>query len=361
MKTRLLLFFLAISIVSCEKEIKVSESRLDYLPPSPALIIKISNLTNFKSELKNNNFINQVKGLSKFQSLMEKLEGLDPVSSNNPSLLAIYEVGKDNYDFLFVTTNTPGVFNVDSLANKTVESINYQENSFTKYTLDNIEVYAQALDKDIVLTSSQLLMENVSRTKRSNPVDPMLKRLFETTSLNKSASFYLNLTEKSSLLFNSETNTSPTNPFSEWISLDFTANSDQVRLNGIAMASDSTNNFINLFKDTSPLANKTPEFAPLNTQAVVSYTFDDYQTFARNQNTYLDRVKKVDSLFNTIEEVGIIYLNNERAVLLRSYGTEGLFEFMENNSTASQSYQGSEILELGNKNFITDAFQPLVT
>ena len=101
------------------------------------------------------------------------------------------------------------------------------------------------------------------------------------------------------------------------LSLDFTANSDAVQLNGIAMASDSTNNFINLFKGTSPLANRVTEFAPLNSQAMLSFTFDDYQTFAQNQNTYLDRVKKMDSLFNTIEEVGIIYLNNQKAVLLK--------------------------------------------
>lgn len=360
MKIKLLFFFLAITFLSCKEEVKTSETRLDYLPPNPALVIKISNLTNFKSELKNNTFLTQIKGLPQFKGLMEKFQDLDPVSTEDPSILALYEVGKGSYDFIFISTNATDVFTVDSIANKTIETMNYQGTDFTKYTLDQKEVYAITNNKEIILTSSQLLMENMARTKRNNPVDPILKRLFETTSPNKSASFFMNMAENSSLLTQKDDGVSSKNPFSEWVSLDFTANSDAVSFNGIAMASDSTNNFVNLFKDTSPLTNKTQEFAPLNAQAILSYTFDDYQTFAKNQNSYLDRVKKVDSLFNTIEEVGTIYLNNKKAVLLKSYGTEGLFEYLENNRTGSQTYQGSEIMEIGDKNFITDAFTPLV-
>src|SRR6056297_2025941 len=101
------------------------------------------------------------------------------------------------------------------------------------------------------------------------------------------------------------------------------------------MAPDSTKNFINLFKGTSPLANKTASYAPMNAQAILFYTFDDYQVFAKNQNTYLDRVKKTDSLFNTVEEVGVIYLNNEKVVLLKSFGTESLYDYLDSHKKAS--------------------------
>src|SRR5690606_28750436 len=75
---------------------------------------------------------------------------------------------------------------------------------------------------------------------------------------------------------------------------------------------------------------------------------------------YLDRVKPVDTLFNTIEEVGIVYLNNSKAVLLGSFGTESLYNFLDSRKIASQTYQGSEIMELQDKNFLTEGFSPLV-
>jgi len=360
MKIKLLFVFAALSLLSCKEEKQTHDTRLDYLPPSPALVVKIVNLTNFKSELKNNAILNNLKGFSSLEGLVDKLDNLGSVATDRTSILALYEVGKDRYDFIVVLPNAPDAFNVESITNKTVETLLYEGANITKYTLDDNEIFSVSIGKEMVLSSSQLLIENVARNKRNNPVDPMLKRLFEASSVDKSASLYFNMENNPRLLSLKEETTDNKNPFAEWISLDFTANSDAVQLNGIAMASDSTNNFINLFKGTSPLANRVTEFAPLNAQAVLSYTFDDYQTFAQNQNTYLDRVQKMDSLFNTIEEVGIIYLNNQKAVLLKSYGTEGLFEFLENNRTGSETYQGSEILELGNNNFVTEGFTPLV-
>ncbi|MEX0313735.1 MAG: ribonuclease HII, partial [Allomuricauda sp.] len=150
------------------------------------------------------------------------------------------------------------------------------------------------------------------------------------------------------------------NSFADWISQDFSASSDDVSFSGVAIASDSTKNFINLFKGTNPLVHKTHLFAPLGAQAITSFTFDDYQTFAKNQNTYLDRIKPADSIFNTIEEIGIIYTNNQKVVLLSSFGPESLSTFLNEDKQGSTTYQGSEIISLKNKNLVSDGFNPLI-
>ncbi len=358
MRFKIWFCLLTVLALSCTKEVKTKDSLLEHLPPNPTLVIKIQNLPNFKSELKNNSFLANIKGLSTYKGLWGKLDNLGYVSTKATSLLALYEVGKDNYDFVMVAPNHPDIFNLEKVTDKTVETLTYQNTSITKYTLGANEIYSRSEGKEIVMASSLLLMENMIRAKDANPIDPMLKKLYGTTSPNKSATFFLNLNENPSLLPFKEEKTKK--PLSEWISLDFSANSDRVSLNGIAMAPDSTKNFINLFKGTSPLANKTPQYAPMNTQALISYTFDDYQVFAKNQNTYLDRAKAVDSLFNTIEEVGIVYLNNQKVVMLNSFGTESLYDYLDSGKTSSDSYQGSEILGVQDKNFLTGAFAPLV-
>ncbi|WP_067030953.1 ribonuclease HII [Allomuricauda sp. CP2A] len=359
MRYKVLFCLLALFILSCETEVKTKDSLLGHLPPNPALIIKITNLSNFKSELKNNAFLTKTKSFPVYKEVLGKLNNLGHLSTNTTCLLALYEVGKGNYDFILIAEKNPDIFNVDDVSNKTVETLQYQGTDITKYTLDENEVFQMPSDKAVILSSSLLLMENMVRTKANNPVNPTLEKLYETTAPNKSGTVFMNLSDNASLLSLKEESDSK-KPFSEWISLDFTANSDEVSLNGIAMAPDSTKNFINLFKGTSPLTNKTPTLAPLNAQAIVSYTFDDYQVFAKNQNTYLDRVKPVDSLFNTIEEVGVIYLNNQRVVLLNSYGTDSLFEFLDGSKASSENYQGSEIMELQDKNFLNEGFAPLV-
>lgn len=359
MRSKVLFCLLPIFIASCTKEVKTKDSLLEHLPPNPSLVLKITNLTNFKSELKNNSFLKTVEDLPNTKEVLEKVKGLDYLATDKTCVLALYEVGKGNFDYILAAKNDSGLFNVDSISNKTVETLTYQQTNFTKYTIDGLEIYSIQKNNDLLMSSSMLLMENIIRVSDNSPVDPTLEKLYNASSLDKSATFFINPVGNASLLSLKEEK-DDTPPFSSWVSLDFTANSDEVNLNGVAMAPDSTKNFINLFKGTSPLTNKTPLYAPLSAQAILSYTFDDYQVFAKNQNTYLDRVKKSDSLFNTVEEVGLIYLNNEKVVLLKSYGTESLYDYLDSRKMASQNYQGSEILELQDQKLVEEGFTPLV-
>ena len=352
---------LPIFIASCTKEAKTKDSLLEHLPPDPSLVVKITNLTNFKSELKNNSTLKNIEAFSNIKEVVSKINGLGHLSTDKTCVLALYEIGKDNYDYMLVAKNDHNLFNVDSVANKTVETLTYEGASIIKYNLDGLEVFSLQKNDDILMSSSMMLMENLIRVSEDTPADATLEKLYNASSLDKSATLFINPSGNTSLLSLKERSRSKSQPFSSWISLDFTANSDEVILNGVAMAPDSTKNFVNLFKGTSPLANKTPTYAPLNAQAMVSYTFDDYQVFAKNQNTYLDRVKQTDSLFNTVEEVGVIYLNNEKVVLLKSYGTQSLYDYLDSRKTASQNYQDSEILELQDINLVEEGFTPLIT
>ncbi|WP_375325397.1 ribonuclease HII [Flagellimonas sp. GZD32] len=360
MRLKVLFCLTAIFLASCAKEVKTKDSLLDLLPPNPALIIKVNNLTNFKSELKNNSVLKKLEGFSNIQDLSGKLEALHPLSTDTNCLLGFYEVGKDTYDFILVVPSMSNLFNVDSISNKTVETLSYENTTITKYVLEGKEVYSTLEGKNLLMSSSQMLMENLVRTKNQNPTDPILSKVYQTNSLDKSATFIMNMEGNTSLL-SLKDGANTDKAFSSWVSLDFTANSDDISLSGVAMANDSTKNFINLFKGTNALVNKTPALAPLNSEAIISYTFDDYQILAKNQNVYFDRVKAVDSLFNTIEEVGVVYMNHSKAVLLHSYGTQSLYDYLDGQKVGSENYQGSEIMALQEKNFITDAFTPLVS
>ncbi|MGX1931059.1 ribonuclease HII [Flagellimonas sp. 2504JD4-2] len=361
MKSKALLVLLVLFLINCKTEVKTTDSLLGYFPSNASLIIKINNLTNFKSELKNSSVFETFESFSLYKEIAKKTEVLDHLKTESKSLFALYAVGKDNYEFVLILKASPDYFNLDDVGNKTVETLSYQNKNITKFTLDDQEVFSLQLDENIVIGSSLMLMENIVRTKKTNPVNGTLKKLYDTSSPNKSATLFVNLDEPSSLFSNQLKNESDeVTSFADWISMDFSANSDNLALSGVAVASDSTKNFINLFRGTNPLAHKTTQFAPLSAQAISSYTFHDYQVFAKNQNSYLDRVKQIDSLFNTIEEVGTIYLNKQKVVLLSSFGAEGLTETLNNQKTASTMYQGSEIMNLKDGSFLFDNFDPLV-
>nr|WP_299170172.1 ribonuclease HII [uncultured Allomuricauda sp.] len=361
MKSKVFLVLLSFFLIHCKTEVKTADSLLGYFPPNAALLIKINNLTNFKSELKNSSFFEASKDFSLYKEIDTKTKVLDYVKTESKCLFALYAIGKNNYDFVLILGPSTNFFNLDDINNKTVETLTYQNKNITKYTLEQQEVFSMQLDGKVIISSSLMLMENMVRTEKNNPVNPTLDRLYATSSEVKSATLFLNLDEPSSLFadqLKGEDNRIAS--FADWISVDFSANSDNIGFSGVAVASDSTKNFINLFKGTNPLPHKTPQFAPLNTQAISSFTFDDYQAFAKNQNTYLDRVKPIDSLFNTIEEIGVIHANNQKVVLLSSFGAESLAEALNVDKASSTEYQGSEIMRLKNSAFVVNGFGPLI-
>lgn len=360
MKSKVLLPILILFFISCQTEVKITDSLLRYLPPNSALIVKINNLSNFKSELKNNAFLEKTSNFTIHEKILKKTSGLEHVNTEATCVLAFYEIGKENYEFILVSDRSSDFFDLEDITDKTVETLTYQNKSIVKYTIEDYEVYSMLEDDTIIIGSSLMLMENMARSNNSN-VNPALKKLYDTSGPTKSATLFFNLNEPSSILSSQmKEEHDGVKSFSDWVSVDFSANSDNISFNGIAIAADSTKNFINLFKGTTPLTNKTPLFAPLNAQAVISYTFDDYQVFAKNQNVYLDRIKPIDTLFNTVEEVGIIYLNNRKVALLNSFGTESLSEFLNADKTSSSTYQGSEILVLKRKDLLSEGFTPLL-
>lgn len=360
MKSKVLLPILVLFFISCQTKVKITDSLLRYLPPNSALIVKINNLSNFKSELKNNAFLEKTNNFPIHEKILKKTSGLDYVNTEAICVLAFYEIGKENYEFVFVSDRSADFFDLEDITDKTVETLTYQNKNITKYTIEDYEVYSMVVDNTIIVGSSLMLMENMARSNNLK-VNPTLKRLYDTAGPTKSATLFFNINEPSSILSSQlKENHNGVKSFSDWVSVDFSANSDNISFNGVAVATDSTKNFINLFKGTTPLTNKTSLFAPLNAQAVISYTFDDYQVFAKNQNVYLDRIKPIDTLFNTVEEVGIIYLNNRKVALLNSFGTESLSEFLNADKTSSSTYQGSEILVLKRKDLLSEGFAPLL-
>jgi len=361
MKTRILFLFLSLLLSCTPKTVKL-DSILDYLPRNASVIIKINNLSNFKSELKNSEFFSKTNKTTLFNTIAKKVDGLNFVNSNTTCVLGLYELGKENFEFFFVFDNKPDFFDINKVDDKTIETLTYEDHELKKYTLKGNTLFTFSIDDKIIASSSQMLLENFIRIGKNKEVSGKLKKLFDTTDGTKSASFLINLKNSENLLSANLKKSAAINidSFTDWISVDFSTNPNKTLFSGITIANDSTNNFINLFKGTVPVTESITSICPINTDAVIAFSFNDYQTFAANQKKYLDKTQQIDTLFNTIEEIGIIHLNKEKAVVLNSYGAASLIESINKFSIGSSSYQATEIISLNNKKFISSTFDPLI-
>ena len=360
MKYRIL--FLILLIVSCNEQQTSSTSLLDYIPKNASLLIAINDDAVFDSGLKNNDFLKGLKQNEIYKSIINKIQVLDHINPKTKSILAFTELGKGKFEFIYVTKNNPDLFQVDDVKDKVIETLTYENRTVIKYVLEGSTLFSMVMEDMLVVSSSQILLENLIRSKGERKLDPTLVKLYRIANSNKPATIFINAKDVNGLVqaIAKEGATMDFSNFSDWISLDIDMGQEHIDLNGVSMAQDSIKQYINLFKNTAPLENITSTFAPANSDAILSYTFNDYSKFAKNQQFYLDKSVVVDTLFKSVEEIGIIYLNSKKTVLLNTFGSERILQFLAGLKKNSSDYQGTEIVELNSDDFLNRYFNPVV-
>ncbi|MEM9001798.1 MAG: ribonuclease HII [Bacteroidota bacterium] len=363
MKFKILFLSIAVLLASCTPKKDTPESLLDHLLPNTAALIRINNMANFQLELKNSLFLSRSAQISPYTAFLHKIRSLDYLNPDAKCLLAFYEIGKGKFEYVLIADDTSTFFNLENVKQKKVEALTYDNKAYTRYETEDGVFYSVQLRNKIFVASSPLLIENLIRAKDRVAIPSALQKLYQTTDTHKSATIFIDLNNGASFLtpYAKSKEKEHLRSFSDWISLDLNASQGMFNMTGITVANDSLQNFVSLFKNTSPLVNKTPLMAPRNTSAILSYTFDAHTTFANNQDQYLNKIAVNDTIFSTVEEVGLVYLNKEKAVLLHTYGTNALAQYINENTIASATYQGSEIVRLAKEEFLNESFDPLIT
>ncbi|MGB5497791.1 MAG: ribonuclease HII [Maribacter sp.] len=362
MNTRLIIGLFFLLVIGCSQQQKKASSLLDFIPQNAAIIVKINNLNGFKSDLKNNDFLSKLESFGVYKAIFNEIKHLDHVKSETESILAFSELGANNFEFTYVTSNTAHTFVMDSVQNIKKESVLVEGQEIDTYDLDGDILYSLSLNGKKTISSSRVILENQIKYFDQIKTSNELEKLYEIASATKNASIFINL-EKSEFLSKSllkENSALKVSHFSDWILVDVNVNQNHINLIGISVAKDSVQNYLSLFKGTNPLENTTPTLAPSSADAILSYTFDDYSTFALNQQQYLHLDAPKDSLLNTVEEIGFIYRNGDKTVLLNTYGSEKLSEYLGNIKKSETEYQGNQVLELNKPDFLNLYLNPLI-
>ena len=361
MKLKALLAVLILA--SCQTEVKVKNSLLQHMPQDAAFIVHINDFSKFQSELKNNTFTASAKSLPLFEDLFKKLEYIDFPESKIPLALGLYEIGKGDFDFFLLTKDKLPEIAIADVANKTVEQFTYENQSYTRYTLNGTPIFTTGAQNVSLISSSQLLLENFIRTAQTSIPLAALEKLERVSDTMASANVYLNLEHSSGILkkYLKNKTIDPLSGFADWIGFDFSADQNRLSLSGICLANDSTKKIVNLFKGDSPLPSTLSTVLPQATNALVSYTLNDTKGFIQKQNSYLDRATPKDTLFTTIEEIGLVRINNQKIVVLNSYGSEVLKEKLSPFTTTISNYQNKEIYGLNATDLLDKNLNPLIS
>lgn len=362
MKLKGLLILLTFLTFNCTREDKKNISLSAYVASDALVAVQINNLSSLQDSLETNEFISRLEDLGPYKSIYDKVAFLEQLDQKSKGMLVFSKSEQDSVDFFFVSESLADMFSIDSLRTKYAEKIKYRNRALHKYTVNEKTVYSTLSDDMLFISSSARLLDNTLENIENIKPDTSFQRLYAIADKNLPLNIFLNLGQNDSLvsqIASKETQISVSD-FADWIYYDLEIRSDLIALNGVAIANDSVPKYLNLFKKTGPLPNALPFFAPLQSEAILSYTFDDHSAFEKNRQHYLQKSTKSDSIFNAVEEIGNIYLQGEKAILLKTYGSEILLEFLGTMQKSVVDYQGNSIRELDEANFLNTAFEPLI-
>jgi len=289
MKSLHTLFIIFFSLLSCDKKETRINTLTDYIPNNPSVVISAPSIQKLQSELKENSFIKSFNATKTFQDLKKDFSFCNNIKSDNSILISYATVGKTlEYLFTIKVKNIENKIETNE-TKKSYNSISYQE-------LKNQKAYTLVLDSTLVISSSEILIENLIRNNTDNirySNSSFLK--LHGTSDNNKVSAYLN-NEKKPVFFNS---IFPTQFLGKtnWTSIELN-NNNGLSINGITTNTTITHSFAKNLLQSKTEESNSSEIIPINFSNYTAYTFEELKNFDspfENFNELIDNCTEATS------------------------------------------------------------------
>ncbi|MEH6745196.1 MAG: ribonuclease HII [Maribacter arcticus] len=360
MRHTLLYALIILSCITCTSKVNTENSILDLVPNNATLFFKINDFESLKDELSTNEVLQNLKTLEPFKKIANQLQPLDYLADQKKGLIAISPLDSTNIAYTYISIDSLSFKNWEGLTDKSIETHSYNNLNITKYQINESLFFSSYVENYWVTCSSEKLLQQLIDEIDSPKINSSLKRFYAVSNKEKVMNIWFDMEQGERLINQILTPNQSISNFASWMSLDLTLNDTEILLSGVTETNLETNHFLNLFNNTKPIQNKTATLIPSEAHYYKSFGFDDFKKFSKNKTSANYRTSILDSLLNTVEEIGLTKVGNEKILLLRTYGTATLLDYINDEKVSTEEYSGNEIWELKSNNKIFKPLEPII-
>ncbi|TBN00836.1 ribonuclease HII [Hyunsoonleella flava] len=344
-------------VLSCTNSKNERHQLIDFVPDDSEIILKTTNLESLKSAIENNSFLNLLSESDTYKGLQAKLNSISNLNPSGDVLICISKK-RDSLEYTLITKYSEILFQTDSLKNYIEEELKYKSHSITKSTLEDAVFFNTIVDSTFILSSSKVLINECLNLSDKNSG---LKKLYDVTSKDENISILCNTNSKLSPSFFIEDELNA-HSLSDFLALDTEISQDNIFINGIAKSIDSSKKVIDLFKNTVPQENQIQNITPGNSDGFLSFTFDDFQVLRENISRYHNKDSIFDNieLFNSIIEVGVIYEDEKRAIVLNSIDAIATQDALLSDKNSIETFRDIKIFEFSKSGIFLETLAPFI-
>ena len=348
--------FLAILLLvlfwSCNQSNSKKGELIDFIPKESKVIFKISNFETLQSDLKNNGIVSalsETKASSYFTKDHAIFKYLKP---KNESFLCIGNRNDSITDYTFITRQDSTLFVTDSIKNRSIETLKFDDIALQRVTIDNKVAYTAIQDSVFMVSSSQQIIQDILKGKTETNID-----------IKKAISIKEN-SELTTVINNPFVFTSDSTKvqFASTMALDVSVLPNALTATGVVLARDTIPQLLNVFEGQVPQQNDLEQIIPSAAQFAVSYTYNDAIQFTNNLKNFQKKQTEgdINALLGSVNEFGQINLTEGNAVVLKSIDVdmtnEALGRFVSENNT----YRETVIYDFNQPKIFHQNLAPLI-
>ncbi len=346
-------------LIGCENDATRSSNLISLVPENASIVIKTKSIEGLKSVFKNNGLLDELSNYNDVKNIQSQLKYLDYLKPSDNVLISFGKNDQDSLQIALVTKYHKGLFTLDSVPNRTIETYTFNHLTISKTTINNSIVFSTVKDSIFFVSNDRALTE--SAFKDNKTVNKDLVNIFNTANIDKTVSILINTKHKNlipSFFFTKALNDVP---LSNYFMLDGDLSQDQLLFNGITKTIDSSKSLISVFKNTIPQENKVSKICPPDADGFLSLTFNNYKTFNENLLKFRkDNTLQPTSLFDTATEIGVIYRGSEQAIIVNSLDATAMADLLLTQN-ASEMYREVEIFPYDQPELFSTYFAPFIT
>ncbi|HSP39922.1 MAG TPA: hypothetical protein VLN46_00715, partial [Gillisia sp.] len=362
MKNLLVALLLTAFLISCKADKDEESTVVDLIPANSLYIIDTGNIGDFLQQTDSIRIFNTYSSIFT-QDIKEQLRALTVFSKQEAAIIAISKDDKENLNYVFIAKEHPGDIQTDSVKNRSVETLTYEDYVIQKYVIEENTIFKGEKQGVFIASNSRQQLEEILKSEYTGiAADAHFNKVHSAIDKEKT-SIILNslalgdhITQSFNEIFSTDAN------LAQWNVLEIGTTNNAISLNGISTWKEEDTSLLKLFQNTGTQINEIAKITPAEGLGFYSFTYQNTGALHNNLNSFRGTETNLpaDHFLYFTAEAGLITLNNnEKLPVLRATDAELAKELLI-PMQESDSYRGISIYNTPENHDIFPYLMPLL-
>lgn len=351
--TKICLALLCLPIfIGCNQKRTSTTELSAFVPKDASWVLKTSNLDALQNEVASNTLLSAFTNAALYKILHKEGSLLSYLNPKSESVISLTKRNDSVWDYTVATRQDSLVFVIDSVANKSVETLQYDGISIQRVTLDGVKGFTAVKDSVFIASTSQKQLQYI--LKGNTPILNTFEKAFKVLKNNELTSI---IPQPSFQFAKNETYI-----LADYSSLDVVLGPNGITASGVALAQDSLPKLLSVFEGQVAQQNDLENMIPSSATKALSITLSDASLFISNLKKYRrDSLapSKLD-LFGSASEIGEIELPEGHAVVLKSIDSDLTKDALVASLTLLETYRDTPMYRFDDGGLFKKTFHPFV-